>query len=366
MHDEMPGFFPGRPGGEHDEPLLDMILERRPIPPGAPPEFHGLARVLAAVAGPAEPGDLAGQDAAHAAFTRLASRPGTSHAALRSARRSLSERPARGRLPQAAALAVAARPVGGWLADRYGGPGESERLLGKALRGRRDRVVLATKFGMTMSDGVERRGTREYMRRSIEGSLRRLQTDYVDLYQHHEEDTGTPLEETFAALDELADEGKILAYGTSNYRPETLERARPTAGTAYVSEQSEYSWLDRRAEADLLPTCERLGLCFIPHSPIGSGLLTGTVRRDRPPAEGTRLHGHHISEQELERVERLTAWAEAHGVSLLEVAIGGLAAVSPVATVIPGATKPEQVRANAAAGEWVPTEEELNELRAVA
>ena len=112
MHDEMPGFFPGRPGGEHDEPLLDMILERRPIPPGAPPEFHGLARVLAAVAGPAEPGDLAGQDAAHAAFTRLASRPGTSHAALRSARRSLSERPARGRLPQAAALAVAAAGLG--------------------------------------------------------------------------------------------------------------------------------------------------------------------------------------------------------------------------------------------------------------
>lgn len=112
MHDEMPGFFPGRPGGEHDEPLLDMILERRPIPPGAPPEFHGLARVLAAVAGPAEPGDLAGQDAAHAAFTRLASRPGTSHAALRSARRSLSERPVRGRLPLAAALAVAAAGLG--------------------------------------------------------------------------------------------------------------------------------------------------------------------------------------------------------------------------------------------------------------
>jgi hypothetical protein len=112
MHDEMPGFFPGRPGGEHDEPLLDMILERRPIPPGAPPEFHGLARMLAAVAGPAEPGDLAGRDAAQAAFTRLASRPGTSHAALRSARRSLSERPARGRLPQAAALVVAAAGLG--------------------------------------------------------------------------------------------------------------------------------------------------------------------------------------------------------------------------------------------------------------
>jgi hypothetical protein len=112
MHDEMPGFFPGRPGGEHDEPLLDMILERRPIPPGAPPEIHGLARMLAAVAGSAEPGELTGQAAAQAAFARLASRPGTSHAALRSARRSLSERPARGRLPLAAALAVAAAGLG--------------------------------------------------------------------------------------------------------------------------------------------------------------------------------------------------------------------------------------------------------------
>ena len=134
---------------------------------------------------------------------------------------------------------------------------------------------------------------------------------------------------------------------------------------AYVSEQGEYSWLDRRAEADLLPTCERLGLSFIPHSPIGSGLLTGKIRRDRPPTEGTRLDGHDISEHEFEVVERLSAWAEAHGVSLLEVGIGGLAAVSPVATVIPGATMPEQVRANAAAGEWVPTEEELDELRTV-
>jgi hypothetical protein len=120
MHDEMPGFFPGRPGGEHDEPLLDMILERHPIPPGAPPEIHGLARMLAAVAGPAEPGELAGQAAAHAALARLASRPGTSHAALRSARRSLSERPARGRLPLAAALAVAAAGLGSTAAAYVG------------------------------------------------------------------------------------------------------------------------------------------------------------------------------------------------------------------------------------------------------
>ena len=131
MHDEMPGFFPGRPGGERDEPLLDMILERRPIPPGAPPEIHGLALVLAAVAGPAEPGDLAGQDAAYAAFTRLASRPGTSHAALRSVRRSLSERPARGRLPLAAALAVAAAGDASPPADCRAGAGTPGRSAGR-------------------------------------------------------------------------------------------------------------------------------------------------------------------------------------------------------------------------------------------
>jgi aryl-alcohol dehydrogenase-like predicted oxidoreductase len=248
-------------------------------------------------------------------------------------------------------------------ADRYGGPGGSETALGKALRGRRDRVVLGTKFGMPMGNGVERRGTRDYVRHSIEGSLRRLQTDHIDLYQHHEEDPGTPLEETFAALDELVHEGKILAYGTSNYRPETLERARSIAGPAYVSEQSEYSWLDRMAEATMLPTCERLRLGFIPYFPLAGGLLTGKVGRDRGPAEGTRLHGREIAESQFEQVERLTGWVQTHGVSLLDVAIRGLVAVPPVVSVIAGASKPEQVRANAAAGAWLPTPDELHELR---
>jgi len=247
-------------------------------------------------------------------------------------------------------------------ADIYGGHGGSEELLGRALRGRREQVVLATKFGKPMGDGVERRGTREYMRAALDASLRRLQTDRIDLYQHHEEDPGTPLEETIGALEELVVEGTIVAYGTSNYRPETLERARELAGPAYVSEQGEYSWLERGAEAELLPACERLGLGFIPYFPLASGLLTGKVRRGRPPEPGTRLHGRSISDDELERVERLAAWAEEHEVSLLEVAIGGLAAVSPVASVIAGATKPEQVRANAAAGEWIPSPEELREL----
>ena len=250
-------------------------------------------------------------------------------------------------------------------ADIYGNKGGSEELLGRVLRGRRDDVVLGTKFGKEMGDGAQRRGTRSYLRAALEASLQRLQTDVVDLYQHHEEDTGTPLEETIGALDELVVEGKIRAYGTSNYGAATLERARAIGSDAYVSEQSQYSWLRREAEADVIPACERLGLGFIPFFPLASGLLTGKVARDAPPAEGTRLHGRTIEDADLDRVELLSAWAEAHGASLLEVAVGGLAAVSPVASVIAGATKPEQVRANAAAGQWVPTAAELAELQSL-
>jgi aryl-alcohol dehydrogenase-like predicted oxidoreductase len=250
-------------------------------------------------------------------------------------------------------------------ADIYGNRGGSEEILGDVLAGRRDRVVLATKWGKPMGDGGDRRGSRGYIERAVEASLRRLQTDVIDLYQHHEEDPETPLEETVEAVEELVRAGKVRAWGTSNYRPETLERVKALASDAYVSEQSEYSWLRRDAETELLPTCERLGLGFIPFFPLASGLLTGKVSRDRPPAEGTRLHGRAISDDDLARVDRLSAWAEDHGRSLLEVAIGGLAAVSPVTSVIAGATRPEQVRANAAAGEWEPTADELAELRAL-
>jgi aryl-alcohol dehydrogenase-like predicted oxidoreductase len=250
-------------------------------------------------------------------------------------------------------------------ADRYGGAGTGESMLGVALRGRRDEVVVATKFGMSMGDGVLRRGSREYIRHSIEGSLRRLETDHIDQYQHHEEDPGSPLDETIAALEELVQEGKVRAYGTSNYRPESLARARAIGGTAYVSEQSEYSWLDRRAETQLLPCCRQLGLAFIPNAPLYSGLLSGAVGRDRLPAAGTRLDGETIPEGAIDVVETLTAWAASRGRSLLEVAIGGLAAVDPVVSVIAGATTPEQVRANVAAGSWEPTELEVSELQAL-
>jgi aryl-alcohol dehydrogenase-like predicted oxidoreductase len=250
--------------------------------------------------------------------------------------------------------------------DTYGSQGGSEELIGRALHGRRDQVVLATKWGKPTGDGAERRGSRDYILGAVEASLRRLQTDVIDLYQHHEEDPETPLEETVATVEHLVAQGTVRAWGTSNYRPDTLERVRRLASDAFVSEQSEYSLLLRRdAESELLPTCARLGVGFIPYFPLASGLLTGKVTRDAPPAPGTRLHGREISEADLSRVDELRGWAEAHGRSLLEVAIGGLLAVEPVATVIAGATKPEQVRANAAAGEWEPSRADLTDLREV-
>jgi aryl-alcohol dehydrogenase-like predicted oxidoreductase len=272
-----------------------------------------------------------------------------------------------GRIDEAATLAVvdAALEAGVTFfdtADIYGGGGGSEELIGRALQGRRDRVLLATKWGKPMGDGADRRGSREYILRAVEASLRRLQTDVIDLYQHHEEDPETPLEETVATVEQLVAEGTVRAWGTSNYRAETLERVRALASDAYVSEQSQYSLLRREAEDELLPACERLGIGFIPYFPLASGLLTGKVSRDAPPAPGTRLHGREISADDLARVEQLRLWAGAHGRSLLEVAIGALLAVRPVVSVIAGATKPEQVVANAAAGEWELTAAELEEV----
>ena len=247
-------------------------------------------------------------------------------------------------------------------AESYGG-GQSETFLGEALRGRREQAVLATKFGGG-GKVAYRKGSREQIRHALEGSLQRLQTDYVDLYQHHQEDPETPLAETISALDELAREGKVRAYGTSNYSATEIEKAAALAQEAYVSEQSEYSWLAREAERELLPTCARLGLGFIPYFPLANGLLTGKYRRGQPAPEGTRLQGREISQDEYDRVEALQAFARERGLTLLEVAIGALSAQSPVVSVIAGATKPEQVRANAAA-DWEPTPDDLTALRAL-
>jgi len=275
-----------------------------------------------------------------------------------------------GRIDEAATFAVIDAAIDAGVtffdtADIYGGGGGSEELIGRALQGRRDQVVLATKWGKPMGDGAERRGSRDYILGAVEASMRRLQTDVIDLYQHHEEDPETPLDETVATVEQLVADGTVRAWGTSNYRAETLERVRALASDAFVSEQSQYSLLRRDAEAELLPACARLGLGFIPYFPLASGLLTGKVTRDSPPAPGTRLHGREVSEADLERVDALRAWGDARGRSLLEVAVGGLLATEPVVSVIAGATKPEQVVANARAGEWQPSAAELADLREV-
>ena len=256
-------------------------------------------------------------------------------------------------------------------ADIYGNKGGSESLLGEVLEGRRDGVVLATKFGGDMGDGEERRGSRAYVRKAIEGSLARLRSDYVDLYQYHTPDRGTPFEETFGALDELVREGKVRHVGHSNLSAEEVEEvdalARDHGWSRPISAQNQYSLLRRDVEADLLPTCERLGLGVLPYFPLASGLLTGKYRRDMPAPEGTRLAGRDdvFTDETFDRLEALDAFASERGITLLEVAIGGLLAQPAVDSVISGATKPEQARSNAAAGEWEPTPEDLAALDAI-
>jgi aryl-alcohol dehydrogenase-like predicted oxidoreductase len=254
-------------------------------------------------------------------------------------------------------------------ADVYGNRGGSEEIIGRALAGRRDQVVLATKFGHDLGDGETARGSRPYIRRAIEASLRRLQTDRIDLYQYHRPDGVTPIEETLGALHELVQEGTVRAIGSSNFTAEMVEEAHAVATaqglTPFVTEQSEYSWLVRDAEEELLPVCERLGIGFIPYFPLASGLLTGKYRRGEPAPAGTRLHGRELDETRLDRVERLEAFAGERGITLLEVAIGGLLAQPAVASVIAGATKPEQVRANAKAGDWEPSADDLAVLRSL-
>ena len=199
-------------------------------------------------------------------------------------------------------------------ADVYGDRGGSEEIIGRALGSRRDQVVLATKFGHDLGDGETARGSRSYIRKAVKASLRRLQTDRIDLYQYHRPDGVTPIEETLGALHELVQEGTVRAIGSSNFTAAMVEEADAIAGerglTPFASEQSEYSWLARDAEDGLLPACERLGVGFIPYFPLASGLLTGKYRRGEPAPEGTRLHGRELDEAKLDRVERLEAFAE--------------------------------------------------------
>jgi aryl-alcohol dehydrogenase-like predicted oxidoreductase len=256
-------------------------------------------------------------------------------------------------------------------ADIYGGAGRSEELLGETLEGRRDGVVIGTKFGMDMGDGKGPRGSAAYIRDAIDASLRRLRIDVVDLYQYHEPDGVTPIEETLGALDELVGAGKVRAIGCSQFDAAQLEEAalvaREQGYAHFVSVQEEYSLLRRGADDELVPSCERAGVSLIPFFPLARGLLTGKYRRGEPAPEGTRLagSGEVATGADFDVVERLQRFAEERGSTLLEVAIGGLAAQPTVASVIAGATKPEQVRANALAGRWRPAPDDLGALNAL-
>jgi aryl-alcohol dehydrogenase-like predicted oxidoreductase len=254
-------------------------------------------------------------------------------------------------------------------AETYGG-GESEEFLGRALQGRRDRAVIATKFGWGSGrgDNSVARGHPDYVRQAIDGSLERLGVDHVDLYYYHRPDGVTPIEETLGAMDELVQAGKVRFVGSSNLsagQVEEAEEASSARGLArFVVAQNRYSLLDRDVERDLVPVCERLGIGVVPYFPLENGLLTGKYRRGEPAPEGTRLSGRlDVSDEQWARIEALEAFGRERGRSLLEVAIAGLASEPVVASVIAGATKPEQVRANAAAGDWELTGEELEALR---
>lgn len=258
-------------------------------------------------------------------------------------------------------------------ADIYGGePGQSESMLGEALRGQRDEFVLATKFGMDMQgangEDFGALGSRRYVRRAVEASLRRLQTDHIDLYQLHRPDPLTPLEETLEALTDLVREGKVLYLGCSNFDGWQVADASWTSSTAglasFVSVQNEYSLLDRSVEDEVTPACQRFGLGILPFFPLARGLLTGKYRRGAVAPEGSRAalesdRAGWLAEADWDRVEALQGFASERDVELLDVAIGGLAAQPAVTSVIAGATTAEQVTRNARAVGWQPTAADL-------
>ena len=260
-------------------------------------------------------------------------------------------------------------------ADIYG-QGLSEQYLGQALGPRRHEVVLATKFGMDMqgANGPDwgARGSRRYIRRAVESSLRRLGTDWIDLYQLHAPDPRTPIAETLGALTELVREGKVRYLGCSNFAGWQVADADWTARAngleRFISAQNYYNLLHRSVEAELAPACEQFGLGILPYFPLASGLLSGKYRRGEAAPEGTRLAGRPdaLSNDRFDAVEALETFAEERGLSLLDVAIGGLLAQKAVASVIAGATKPEQVRANVEAGRYRPSAEDLAKLNEIA
>jgi len=261
-------------------------------------------------------------------------------------------------------------------ADIYG-DGKSEEMLGAALNGRRESAVVATKFGHTSRGPGRSGGSRRWIRLAVEDSLRRLDTDWIDLYQLHTPDPETPIEETLETLTELVDEGKIRCAGSSNFTGWQIADAdwvaRSQGLTRFASAQNAYSLLDRSVETDVIPACEHFDVGMIPYSPLANGLLTGKHRRGQPPVPGTRLAtapganaSRWLTERNFDIVESLQRFARERGVTLLDVAIGGLAAQPRVVSVIAGAMSAEQVQANARAGRWRPTASDLEELDRIA
>ncbi|HEY8301260.1 MAG TPA: aldo/keto reductase [Jatrophihabitans sp.] len=280
-------------------------------------------------------------------------------------------------LEQSRAVVHAALDEGITLVDTADSYGASEERIGEILKGKRDDVVLATKFG---SDSRRRgndngedwgaRGSRRYITKAVESSLRRLRTDWIDLYQLHRPDEATPIEETLAALDDLVHAGKVRYLGSSNFTGWQVAEAEWTARTRglerFVSAQNEYNWLERDIETDLVPALEHYGVGLLPFFPLASGLLTGKYRRGEAPPEGSRIQAWgreaELTDATFDVIEKLEAFAAERGVTLLDVAIGGLAAQPAVSSVIAGATTPEQVAKNVAAGNWSPSVSDLAAL----
>ena len=258
-------------------------------------------------------------------------------------------------------------------AETYGGGGASELALGEALRGRRDKVVLATKFGSQGGDmgyghAAGARASRSYIKIAVEQSLTRLRTDYIDLYQLHTPDPVTPVDETLAALDDLVTAGKVRYLGHSNFTGWQIADAAHTALASgrppFISAQNHWSLLERHAEREVVPASLHFGLGLLPYFPLANGLLTGKVRRGQDIPANTRLAGRagYVTDAKLDKVEALIAWGQEQGVSILDIAVGGLAAQPGCSSVIAGATSAGQVKANAAAGDWEPTADQVEAI----
>lgn len=256
-------------------------------------------------------------------------------------------------------------------ADVYGGT-KSEEFLGRVLKGRRDQVVLASKFGIKIDDAHPGGAKPEYIRQAAEDSLRRLQTDHLDLYQLHRPDDATPIADTLGALNALVQAGKVREIGCSNFSAAQLREAEAAAqgGSRFVSVQNEYSLLKREAEADVLPECEALNIGFLPYFPLASGLLSGKYRQGQPLPPGTRIqageqYAHLLTPENLAVVEKLIEFAATRGRTILDLAFCWLLRQPAVASVIAGATSPAQVQANAAAAEWNLRDSDLAEIEAL-